>query len=335
MVTQLPLGMQIQTCWQSASDGRICAEVLKVQPGSVADVAGICEGYVLVKVNDQPAVGETWLEVFQNMKLPFSLTFLAEAPVQLGPENSEFVSGPYDVTPSDQYEAKLAKRIYSAAEKKRRAALRQRARANVSRSPVRNRDLPLPPLTFNGVHLVDSQSLVLWTSWSCQNILPHFHAVVAFDMHNVLDTMSQEQAGKMSGLKTQRNALAVLSRGPVRWKESFNIKLAADIYLYTEVIQHDGPVRVYQFNGMPSNVICIDGDKGDVAALLGLPLLLFDDKERNLDVVLKKGVAGCEGVLVRRGDASQRNVWRAWRCHVSNDPQDWIHRGRRFIQQFS
>ena len=101
--------------------------------------------------------------------------------------------------------------------KERRAALRKEdanarrhARANVSCNPVRDcqvigdrqRDLPWPPFTFNGVHLVDSQSLALWASWSRQNISPDFHAVVAFDKHNVLDTMSREQAGKMIGLKT-------------------------------------------------------------------------------------------------------------------------------------
>ena len=72
---------------------------------------------------------------------------------------------------------------------------------------------------------------------------------------------------------------------------------------------------------------------GDVAALLGLPLLLFDDRERNLDDIIKKGVAGCEGVLVRRGDASQREVRRDWRSRVINDPEDWIHQGLGFIKR--
>ena len=332
------------------------AEVLEVLPGHPAAVAGVCEGYVLVEINDQAVVGETWFEVFENTELPFSLTFLTEAPVQLGSEDAlELISGPYDTIPSVQYEDNLLKRDYSAPEKARRAALRQedanarrRAQAIISHKSVRDsqviadhrQKMPWTLLTFNGVRLADSQSLALWTSWGHQNILPDVHAVVAFDKHNVLDTISFEQASKMSCLSTQRNALAVLSRGPAHWKQSFNIKKewhlaaqAADIYLYTEAIHHEGPVCVYQVDGMPSNAICIDGDKGDVAALLGLPVLLFDDRERNLDDIIKKGVAGCEGVLVRRGDASQREVRRDWRSRVINDPEDWIHQALGFIKR--
>ena len=328
------------------------AEVLEVLPGHPAAMAGVCEGYVLVEINDQAVVGETWFEVFENTELPFSLTFLTEAPIQLDSEDAlELISGPYDTIPSVQYEDNLLKRDYSAPEKARRAALREEhasarrcAQAIISHKSVHDADhrqkMLWKLLTFNGVRLADSQSLALWTSWGHQNILPDVHAVVAFDKHNVLDTISFEQASKMSCLSTQRNALAVLSRGPAHWKQSFNIKKewhlaaqAADIYLYTEAIHHEGPVCVYQVDGMPSNAICIDGDKGDVAALLGLPVLLFDDRERNLDDIIKKGVAGCEGVLVRRGDASQREVRRDWRSRVINDPEDWIHQGLGFIKR--
>ena len=201
-------------------------------PGHSAAMAGVCEGYVLVEINDQAVVGETWFEVFENTELPFSLTFLTEAPVQLGSEDPlELISGPYDTIPSVQYEDNLLKRDYSAPEKARRAALRQedanarrRAQAIISHKSVRDCQVIADhrqkmPLTFNGVRLADSQSLALWTSWGHQNILPDVHAVVAFDKHNVLDTISHEQASKMSCLRTQRNALAVLSRGPEHWKQ--------------------------------------------------------------------------------------------------------------------
>ena len=62
MVTQVPLGMKIQ--WRRALGRSVCAEVLEVLPGYPADVAGIREGYVLVKVNGQPIVWETWLQAF-------------------------------------------------------------------------------------------------------------------------------------------------------------------------------------------------------------------------------------------------------------------------------
>ena len=66
----------------------------------------------------------------------------------------------------------------------------------------------------------------------------------------------------------------------------------ADLLIYTEALNRDpdkdGPGTIWRYHGMDSNMICIDGDKGDAAQLLGLPLILFDDREDNiLDVVNK------------------------------------------------
>ena len=198
-----------------------------------------------------------------------------------------------------------------------------------------------PPATWNGVHLADSGSLGLWRSWHEQNIAPEMISVMAFDKNNVLDRMCWDHAGKLICVRTHNNALAVVSRSTKRWGEVFDTKLewhlaarAADINIFTETIHHAGPVRVFRLDGMLANTICINGDKGDVAALIGLPMLLFDDREENLDDVLKKGISGCEGVLVRRRSASQRRVPRHWREHLINDSQQWIHRGIRFVEQF-
>ena len=106
-----------------------------------------------MEVNDRPIVGEACLEVFQKTKLHFSLTFLTEAPVQLGSEDlAELASGPYDTVPSAQYEANLAKRDYSAPEKARRAALRREdanarrhAQASILHDENREQELPTPP----------------------------------------------------------------------------------------------------------------------------------------------------------------------------------------------
>ena len=68
-VTQTPFGMSVQT-------GCIYARVLHVLPDYPAHAAGICKGFVLVKINDQPVSGETWEDVYLNTELPFSMTFI-------------------------------------------------------------------------------------------------------------------------------------------------------------------------------------------------------------------------------------------------------------------
>jgi hypothetical protein len=73
----------------------------------------------------------------------------------------------------------------------------------------------------------------------------------------------------------------------------------------------------------PLTTIHIRGDKGDAAALLGCPVLLFDDKERNLDQVVAKGVRGSDGVLVRQGRHAYRRVDTKWKDLVCRDPWRW------------
>ena len=63
-------------------------------------------------------------------------------------------------------------------------------------------------------------------------------------------------------------------------------------FIFTEKLTSRGPVDVYKLPGMEDNMICISGDKGDAAKLLGLPVMLFDDKAENLDVIIRKAVGG-------------------------------------------
>ena len=93
-----------------------------------------------------------------------------------------------------------------------------------------------------------------------------------------------------------------------------------DFSIFTHTIDRAGPMEVYQLDGMEQYIICIRGDKADAAELLGLPVLLFDVKEANLDNVLKKGVDRCGGIIVRRGTASRRHVQQSWRRSLVNDP---------------
>ena len=84
------------------------------------------------------------------------------------------------------------------------------------------------------------------------------------------------------------------------------------MFIFTEKIgrdpDKDGPVKVWRNRGMEFNMVCISGDKGDAAQLLGLPLIIFDDKEDNIVDVVNKGTRSNLGVVVRRGDAIQSHV---------------------------
>ena len=85
---------------------------------------------------------------------------------------------------------------------------------------------------------------------------------------------------------------------------------------------------------MDDNMICISGDKGDAAQLLGLPLILFDDKEDNLTDVIDKGHIRNVGVVVRRGEAMFRRVKPHNWPMVINDPHAWVYWCWRFARLF-
>ena len=85
---------------------------------------------------------------------------------------------------------------------------------------------------------------------------------------------------------------------------------------------------------MQSNMVCISGDKGDAAQLLGLPLILFDDREDNISDVVNKGTSRNVGVVVRRGEATHRHTHHRNKHLVFNDPHDWVYLSWRFARLF-
>ena len=62
----------------------------------------------------------------------------------------------------------------------------------------------------------------------------------------------------------------------------------------------------------------VDGDKRQACELIGLPVMLFDDKEKNVKQTEKSGGCGC---IVRRGRKSKHGVLDGF--FVSNDPKEW------------
>ena len=161
--------------------------------------------------------------------------------------------------------------------------------------------------------------------------------------------MVEEEAARFIVLRNMVNfnnnlggALALISRRDVRQgyepKTSFQrctiFYQVADLFIFTEAIGRDpdkhGPVDVWRYDGMEPNMVCISGDKGDAAQLLGLPMILFDDREDNLVDVVNKGSKYNVGVVVRRGDAQFKLVHRRNEHLVINNPHDWVYWSWRF-----
>lgn len=76
MVVKKPFGMNIQV--------HVAPRVVEVLPGFPAEAAGVREGFVLKEIGDVPVDAVTWFEAFQNMPLPFTLTFDTTVPLHPG-----------------------------------------------------------------------------------------------------------------------------------------------------------------------------------------------------------------------------------------------------------
>ena len=101
---------------------------------------------------------------------------------------------------------------------------------------------------------------------------------MAFDKHNVVDTMNEEETARFGGLRNQvgywnnlGGALALISRGTKRWIELLEEQdysafyRFSDLLIFTKSIGRDpdrhGPGSIWRYQGMDLNMVCIDGDK--------------------------------------------------------------------------
>ena len=83
---------------------------------------------------------------------------------------------------------------------------------------------------------------------------------------------------------------------------------------------------------MEQNCIGVQGDKGQVAQLFGKPVLLFDDKEDNIDLLRQRSIqpeAPLDGIVVKRGRKAHHHVRRNYR--YENDPLLWADCVRNFV----
>ena len=86
-----------------------------------------------------------------------------------------------------------------------------------------------PQFEVNGVRLGGNKSLATWRDFYNRNMNWNgkalYTCVMAFDKHNVVDTLNEEEASRFAVLRNKvqyynnlGGALAVISRGPSKWK---------------------------------------------------------------------------------------------------------------------
>ena len=95
-------------------------------------------------------------------------------------------------------------------------------------------------------------------------------------------------------------------------------------------------IDVYRDRDLPDKAIRIRGDRGDAAHLLGVPVVMFDDRGDHLRIMLEKAAEHSEAWLVERGEQRRRNQdWRN-RNSTSDRPDGqlgWAAISRRFFHE--
>ena len=83
-------------------------------------------------------------------------------------------------------------------------------------------------------------------------------------------------------------------------------------------------LEIYRDDWMHRGCIGVRGDKGQVASLLRVPTLIFDDKEINIELLRARSTPDniMDGVLVCRGRNLQGRVPPGF--HIQNQYQDWV-----------
>ena len=145
-----------------------------------------------------------------------------------------------------------------------------------------------------------------------------------WDKHDVVDTFSPSLAQDFGVWLNHVDSHNILcSYAPRWWRDAYNPELPyydfmteLDGYIWTRKRHSGYDPTILTFSrhrDMDHKGIILDnGDKGDVAALLGFPAIIFDDKDKVVDLVSTKGPCGSRGVVVRRGPKAGERVRRGY-----------------------
>ena len=186
-----------------------------------------------------------------------------------------------------------------------------------------------------------------WT-WTCnlqrQWDWTPFKAAVFFDLGNVLSSLTGTQLQDLLWNVTGEDMIGVgvyiCTYGRSRWKSLLE---DADLRRFARGI--DGVIVNYHFDQQPASdtgvleisspptvpphFLFVEGDKGDCASLLPFPVLLIDDKMKNLRDVVRKAYPGSYGIMV---DTPQNwnDSW-DWQTTV-HEVDTWIRLIHRWLQ---
>lgn len=157
---------------------------------------------------------------------------------------------------------------------------------------------------------------------------------VLFDLHNVINTMNHEEAAR-TGVELdylENTVTLACSYGHRNRQGMFNrnaewcpMIAECDGHIFTDFREGwYSTVDIYRNDWMNKTCIAVTGDKGQVAKLLEMPCLLFDDKEDNIRTVWKRSTweNPLSGVVVRRGRKARWPVEPGF--FYSNDCADWL-----------
>jgi hypothetical protein len=184
-------------------------------------------------------------------------------------------------------------------------------------------------------------------TWASKNV-PQAPAVALFDKHGVIDTLSEIEAQKLAIAMDHTNMPYGLCSyaGPERTWDTCHgsfpwspFLASCDFLIFAREpfnSDPDGRVDVSPDRDLPDKAIRIRGDKGDAARLLGVPVVMFDDRGDQLENILQKASDHSEAWLVERGEQQRRNqYWRKCNC-TSNRPDGqfgWAAISRRFFHE--
>ena len=144
--------------------------------------------------------------------------------------------------------------------------------------------------------------------------------IALFDKHDVVGPLNYNQAvyvgeaiDRILGARSVllsfgRNHPKARFRNSEPWNPFIRM---LDGYIFTDYREcWRDHVEVYREDWMPTSCIAIRGDKGQAAELFKRPALLFDDKEKNIDLVRSRSTDSItlDGVVVKLGRKRRHQV---------------------------
>ena len=199
----------------------------------------------------------------------------------------------YEFDPGDQFGGKL-----------RQLSQDKVAQLYMKSNPIQNLNTSL-------VCMETMESLRQW-AWTC-NVQQATRAAVFLDVGHVLSDLKhcelENLQRHLTGPGMEGVGVYVCTRGEHRWIEllqdyrlnafcsSINgVMVTRYLERYTN---RNRQIHLSRRSITPLQFLFFDnGDKGDCAELLNVPVLLFDDREPNLRQVYEKGCKGSHGLLI-------------------------------------